>query len=48
MKIKVIATGKTEETPDLYAARLIEQGKAVPAHAPAARDKAETKKSKGK
>ena len=31
MKVKVIATGNTAEYNDSYAARLIEQGEAVPA-----------------
>lgn len=31
MKVTILKTGKTEEYNDSYAARLIEQGKAVPA-----------------
>ena len=40
MKVKVIATGNTAEYNDSYAARLIEQGEAVPA--PPVADEADT------
>lgn len=33
MKVLILATGKTEEHNDGYGARLIEQGRAVPAPA---------------
>ena len=41
MKVKIIKTGETQEYNDAYAARLIEQGKAVPA--PAAEKSAKKK-----
>lgn len=46
MRVLILATGKTEEHNDSYGARLIEQGRAVPAPAekkPAAK-KPQTKK----
>lgn len=36
MKVIILATGKTEEHNDSYGARLIEQGKAIPAPVPKA------------
>ena len=36
MKVIILATGKIEEHNDSYGARLIEQGKAIPAPVPKA------------
>lgn len=45
MKVIILATGKTEEHNDSYAARLIEQGRAVlaPPAKPSAKKSAERK-----
>lgn len=48
MKIVLLDTKKTEEYPDLYAMRLIEQGKAVPAPAPKAAKAKKTEAVKAK
>ncbi|MBQ6960866.1 MAG: hypothetical protein IJP78_07825 [Clostridia bacterium] len=44
MKVRILATGKIEEHNDLYAVRLMEQGKAVKAE----EEPAEGKQQKGK
>ena len=50
MKVKIIATGRVEAFDDGYAARLLEQGRAlpVPAEKPAARREAEPARAEKK
>lgn len=46
MKVKLLNTGKVKEYDALYAARLIEQGQAVPVHERAVDRPAPTKNGK--
>ncbi len=41
MKVRILLPGRTETHPDEYAARLFEQGRAVPTEEPAAPEQAQ-------
>ena len=43
MKVRILLTGRTETHPDEYAARLFEQGRAVPTEEPAAPEQAQNR-----